>query len=216
MHDTLRPILTHWLPSLTVSMLLAGCIDFSSIEHPHQIYVLQAPTQQILPPHTCRADVLRVANTWSTSFDDRSDLVYSRQPDTRGHYRYAQWSALPDVRFNQLLFTRLLADRIDCTTIDARSNANADLNLTTELLDFYHDAATPPGQVVVRVSAELYDLHTHRLIARHTFSVTQPASRFSAAGAAKAFNQATGQLLDDLSVWLDNTSKNNTNSPSKS
>lgn len=192
---------------LVSGFLLSGCINMSSINHPHQIYVLQDSNQRPVPSQACQPGVLRLASTWSSSFDDRNDLVYSQQPNTRGHYRYAQWSALPDVRLNQLLFNRLLHDHLYCTTIDARSNADADQNLDTELLEFYHDAEQNPGQAIVRIRAELYDNHNHRLLARKTFTASAPLSQYNAAGAANAFNLATGHLLDDITDWMTSVSK---------
>lgn len=208
MHIALRHIIRHRKPTLVRTfgflsgLLLSGCINMSSIEHPHQIYVLQDSGQRSAPAPTCRPEVLRLANTWSSSFDDRHDLVYSLQPDTRGYYRYAQWSTLPDVRLNQLLFNHLLRDHAYCTLIDARSNADADRTLTTELLAFYHDAAKKPGRAIVRIRTELYDNHSHRLLARTTFTASAPLSQYNAAGAAHAFNLATGNILRDISNWV--------------
>lgn len=77
-----------------------------------------------------------------------------------------------------------------------------DLLLDTELVEFYHDAASEPGQVRLALRAELVDLKQRKLLGRHMFEQEVALTRYDAAGAAEASSLAVSRALDELSVWL--------------
>ncbi|MDA8226072.1 MAG: ABC-type transport auxiliary lipoprotein family protein [Betaproteobacteria bacterium] len=181
-------------------LLLAACASLG--DGVHQVYVLEDRMPGVLAPHATRPEVLRVQATRSNSYDDNPDLVFSRAPGVRGHYRYAQWSELPSTRMSDLLFARLAASQLYATVLDGSGDGSAQRRLTTTLLAFYHDARAQPGQAVIRVRAELYDVASHRLLARAEFTQTAPLARYDAAGAAAAFDRAESGLLDQLERWL--------------
>lgn len=190
--------------------LLGGCINlgYNAQDPSRQTYVLSdtlavKPVLQISQPHT-----LLVEATRSNSYDDNQALVFSRAPHTRGHYQYAHWSELPSVRLGELLFNRLANANLYTAVVQADSDARADLHLSTQLLAFYHDASSNPGQVRIELRAELFDTLHHRLIARRLFEQTFAVKNYNAAGAATAFNLATGALLNNLTTWLASTQQN--------
>ena len=77
-----------------------------------------------------------------------------------------------------------------------------DMLLDTELLEFYHDAASAPGQVRLVLRAELVDLKERTLLGRRVFELGAPLTTYDAAGAAQASNLAVSRALDDLTAWL--------------
>ncbi|MDA8327843.1 MAG: ABC-type transport auxiliary lipoprotein family protein [Betaproteobacteria bacterium] len=190
------------LRMIVLLSLLSGCMSLTGTGAARHVYVLNDKPAARLPAHNKQPQVLMVESTYSTSYDDSIHLVYSRRPNTRGRYQYAQWSELPSSRMTELLFSRLSEASIYRTVLNARSDADADHTLSTELLDCYHDAARSPGEAVIRLRAELYNQHTHRLIARKVFTVRASLSQYDAASAAAAFNQAEQQLLNEISEWL--------------
>lgn len=192
-----------WLIML-LSALLGGCVNLGSDSKagPSVIYVL-ADTPAATPrsgpalPYT-----LLIEPTHTSAYDNNIALVYSRTPDTRGHYKYARWSERPSVRLSELLFNRLSGANLYATVADNNSDVIADRRLATELISFYHDASTDPGHVHVALRAELFDTLHRRLIARRLFEENIPAKSYNAAGAAAAFNLATQALLNDIDAWL--------------
>jgi cholesterol transport system auxiliary component len=63
-----------------------------------------------------------------------------------------------------------------------------DLLLDTELVEFYHDASSEPGQVRLVLRAELVDLKQRTLLGRRVFEQQVALTSFDAAGAAQAAN----------------------------
>ncbi len=190
------------LRMIVLISLLSGCMSLTGTGAVRHVYVLNDKSAAGLPTHNKQPHVLMVESTYSTSYDDSIHLVYSHRPNTRGRYQYAQWSELPSSRMTELLFSRLSEANIYHTVLNTRSDADADRSLSTELLDCYHDAASAPGEAVIRLRAELYNTHTHQLIGRKVFTVRAALDQYDAAGAAAAFNQAERQLLDEISEWL--------------
>ena len=80
--------------------------------------------------------------------------------------------------------------------------ALGDVLLDTELVEFYHDAASQPGRVRLVLRAELVDLKQRTLLGRRVFEQQVPLATYDAAGAAQASNLAVSQALDELTAWL--------------
>lgn len=189
-----RRILWFVLPLLTAC---AGSGD--EVQH---VYVLEDVAPQAVVVQAPRPGVLRVEPTRSGSYDDRGTLVFSRAPGTRGHYAYSLWSELPSQRMGELLFERLVHDKLYSTVLDEEAAGNADQRLVTTLLAFYHDARHPPGEAVIRLRAELYGRGGFRLLARKEFDVRVPLAHYDGAAAAAAFSRAESRLLDQVERWL--------------
>jgi cholesterol transport system auxiliary component len=147
------------------------------------------------------APTLLVLDTVSGSFYDTDQLVFSRSAGTRAQYRFARWTERPGKRFAELMRNRLdLQGAWQVTAVG--SHVRADLLLDTELVEFYHDAASEPGQVRLLLRAELVDLKQRKLLGRRVFEQQVAAATYDAAGAAKASSQAVGRALDELAAWL--------------
>jgi cholesterol transport system auxiliary component len=145
--------------------------------------------------------ILLVLDTTAGSFYDTDQLVFSRSAGTRGHYQFARWTERPGKRFAELMRSRL--DRLGAYRVAAAGGyVRGDLLLDTELVEFYHDAASRPGQVKLVLRAELVDLKRRALLGRRVFEQQVPLTTYDAAGAAQASNQAISRALDDLTAWL--------------
>jgi cholesterol transport system auxiliary component len=194
------------------SLMLAGCVNFADKpETPAMVYyVLQdaspeeaASTRDKAPQGGMASPTLLVLDTTGGGFYDTDQLVFSRSAGTRGQYQFARWTERPGKRFADLMRDRL--DRQGAWRVTAAgSYVRGDVLLDTELVEFYHDASSEPGQVRLVLRAELVDLKQRKLLGRRVFEQSVPLATFDAAGAAQASSQAVGRALDDLSVWLAN------------
>ena len=188
-----------------VIMLLAaslgGCVNLGGEQRPSTTYVLMdshTATRVVTP----QAHTLMVAPMRSSSFDDNDMLVFASTANTRGRYLLARWSQRPSARLGELIFSRLTGSQVYANTGHTDSIILADRLLTTELLEFYHDTSTQPGQIKISVRATLYDNQQNTLLARKVFEQTVPVQQFNAAGAASAFNIASTTLIDEMVSWL--------------
>jgi cholesterol transport system auxiliary component len=147
------------------------------------------------------APTLRVLDTTTGNFYDTEQLVFSRSADTRGLYQFARWTERPSKRFAELMRTRL--DQQGVWSVSAGGGAvRSDRLLNTELIEFYHDAASNPGQVRLVLRADLVDTRQRKLLGSRVFEQQVPLASYDAAGAAQASSLAVSRVLDDLTAWL--------------
>jgi cholesterol transport system auxiliary component len=188
-----------------LSLALAGCVNLGTKNDAPGVvyYVLNDPAPATPPPAPLRADVptLLVLDTTTGSFYDTDQLVFSRSVGTRGQYQFARWTERPGKRFADLMRSRL--DQAGAYRVAAAGGyVRGDLLLDSELVEFYHDAASEPGQMRLVLRAELVDLRRRTLLGRRVFEQQVPLASYDAAGAAQASSVAVSRALDELSAWL--------------
>ena len=195
--------------SLALVALLAalgGCVNVGGPSNTPAVvyYVLNdvAPPAAVVPlVPPASLPVLRVLDTTAGSFYDSDQLIYSRSADTRGQYQFARWTERPGKRLADLMRTRI--ERQGVWQVSATGGfTRGDVLLDTELVEFYHDAASRPGQLRLVLRAELVNLKQRALMGRRVFEQQVPLTSYDAAGAAQASSQAVSRVLDDLTVWL--------------
>lgn len=189
---------------LAASTVLSGCLNLGDASKAPAVvyYVLNdagpaAPAAPVVPLPT---PVLRVLDTTTGNFYDTDQLVFSRSPDTRGLYQFARWTERPGKRFADLMRARL--DRQGGWNVSVGGYVHADWLLDTELVEFYHDAVSEPGQVRLVLRADVVDIKQRKLLGHRVFEQQVPLASYDAAAAAQASSLAVGRMLDDLSVWL--------------
>jgi cholesterol transport system auxiliary component len=185
-----------------LSLALGGCFSLGTNKDVPIVTYQLRDSGSVTPAAQPNPRSLLVLPTASDAFYDTTSMAFSRAPDTRGLYQFALWTERPARRLSSLLLARLDAEHAFASVAQAGSGVKGDWLLDTELLAFYHDAVTPPGSVRVALRADVVDVRSRSLIARKRFDVSVPAASYDAAGAAQAFNQATGNLLDLVSRWL--------------
>ncbi|WP_296749465.1 ABC-type transport auxiliary lipoprotein family protein [Thiobacillus sp.] len=188
-----------------LALTLTGCVNFGEQPNaPAMVYYVladPAPAPVAAPVRGGAVPTLLVLDTTTGSFYDTDQLVFSRSAGTRGQYQYARWTERPGKRFADLMRARL--DRQGAWQVSAAGGyVRGDVLLDTVLIEFYHDAASEPGQVRLALRAELVDLKQRKLLGRRVFEQQVPVPSYDAAGAAEASNLAVSRALDDLTAWL--------------
>ena len=189
---------------LAASTALSGCLNLGgAMKAPTVVYYVlndAGPAAPAAPVVPLPVHVLRVLDTTTGNFYDTEQLVFSRSPDTRGLYQYARWTERPGKRFADLMRARL--DHQGGWNVTVGSHVHADWLLDTELVEFYHDAVSDPGQVRLVLRADVVDIKQRKLLGHRVFQQQVPLASYDAAAAAQASSLAVGRMLDDLSVWL--------------
>jgi len=187
---------------LAAALLLAACS--SAPQQTHRYFVL-AP--EGAPPASAAAPLeatLLVAPTTAAPFYDTQEMAFSRASGTRAYYQYSSWTEPPARSLSAMLVARNDSAHLFRTAMLATRGARggASLLLRMHLDEIYHDAASPPGQARLSLTAELSDPSPQGgLIARRTFEASAPAASYDADGAAQAARRALAALLDDVSAW---------------
>lgn len=190
---------------LSLVLALPGCVNLGlggPREERSIVYYVLEDADRSLPAATTSPRTLLIADTTAGAFYDTDGMVFSNKAGTRGYYQFARWSERTGKRFTDLLLLRLEHEKIFAAVAQSGSNVRGDWLLITEFLDFYHDAAQQPGAVKVTFRAEVVDLKTRALLARKTFTQSVDVSTYNAAGAHKAFNEASTRTLNELADWL--------------
>jgi cholesterol transport system auxiliary component len=190
---------------LLLALALSGCVNLGiggDKDAPAIIYYVMEDGGRSVPVAATSPRILLLADTAAGAFYDTDGMAFSSQPGTRGYYQFARWSERSGKRFSDLLLARLEQEKIFAAVAQAGSNVRGDWLLTTEILDFHHDAAQQPGFVKVELRAEVVDLNTRTLLARKTFTQSVAVSSYDAAGAYKAFNTAVTRTLNEMADWL--------------
>ena len=188
-----------------VLLVLAMAACTTMREQPVVYYVLRDGAAPPAPPVRLGRSTLLVAPMEVERFYDTTAIAFSRAPGTRGYYRYAFWTDRPGQTLTRLLLARLETAGAFSGVALTTSGVDGDFILNTTLAEFYHDAATAPGVARVRVTAELVDRRTQRLVARKTFDHAAPAASYDAAGEVAGFRQAMGAILEALTLWVADT-----------
>lgn len=189
---------------LAASSALSGCLNLGgAMKAPTVVYYVlndAGPAAPAAPVVPLPAPVLRVLDTTTGNFYDTEQLVFSRSPDTRGLYQYARWTERPGKRFTELMRARL--ERQGGWSVSGGASVRADWQLDTELVEFYHDAVSEPGQVRLLLRAAVIDIKQRTVLGQRVFEQQVPLERYDAAAAAQASSLAVSRLLDELTPWL--------------
>lgn len=180
---------------------LAGCAALPGPAKAPTHYVLTDPGPVARAARTLPG-VLLLREMDASAFYQEPRLAYSRTPGTRANYEFAYWAELPGKRLTWLLRQRLEASGTYATVAPLSGGVIGDYQLNTRLIDFYHDAATEPGAVLLLVEAELVRRDRGLLVGRRIFVAQMPAASYDAAGAADAMSRAANQVIDEIAVWL--------------
>lgn len=185
-----------------ISLVFLGACGLTGPRHATTWYVLEDQGKAVAAPVPVWNETLLMRETDAPTFYQSGALAYSRAGGTRGYYQYARQSEWPAPRITQLLRQRLERAALFPAVAPLGVGVAGGYQLNTRLLDFYHDAAQAPGEVILVLEAELIRRADARLIARTRVETRAPASSHDAAGAARAANLALTQALDRLTDWL--------------
>lgn len=189
-----------WL--FTGVLSLGGCVNLGGARQPPVVnYVLQDPGQAVAVAAP-NPGTLLVMPMQASGFYRNDALVFSRTPGTRAYYQYSRWTEPPARRLTRLLLLRLGREKIFAHAAGLGSNLRGSWVLDTHLLDFYHEAESPPGEVRITLEARVINLTSNTAVGEKLFNVSAPCPSYDAAGAHAAFDIATGRLLDQMTEWL--------------
>lgn len=182
-------------------LLLAGCASLPGPTEPVVHYVLNNPGPVVPAPHTLPG-MLLLREMDAPAFYQDEHLAYSKQPGTRAHYEFASWTEPLARRLSWLLRQRIEAAQVFEAVAPMSGGIIGDYQLNTRLIDFYHDATTPPGSVLLLIEAELVRRDRAALLGREIFIAQYPAAAYDAAGAAEAMDRAANEVIDAIVAWL--------------
>ena len=195
---------------LLVAVLLVACVSVEvGSEGSAQVqYRLDDVKASSAPRGAPLPRSLVVSSVVTGSSGEAFALMFSRAPQQRAAYQSASWTDRPSARMAQLVVDRLAARGSFESVALIGHGVGGDLLLNISVTDVYHDASSTPGSGRLEVSAELIERQTRRLIARQSFSAAVPLEGTSGSAAAvAALSRASGQVIDQLAVWVESVAE---------
>lgn len=187
---------------LLAACLLAGCgaVDLRTPTPPRTTYVLDAvpalPAALRRSPAVLLVDVPAAAPGYATP-----RIAYARAPQQLDYYNRSEWADTPARLLLPLVVRTLERQGAWAAVLAAPAPVRADQRLALELLEFVHHDLAPPGTVRVALRATLLDVESRAVRATRVIEAEEPVASDDAAGAAAAFNQATGRVLAELAAF---------------
>lgn len=184
-------------------LALGGCgVLPGTARKPATYFILTDPGPLVFGAFTHRGTLL-LREMDVPAFYQVPRLAYSREAGTRSHYEYARWSEPVSQRLTWLLRQRIEASKVFDSVATLGSGVLGDYQLNTRLVDFYHEASTPPGVVLLVLEAELIHRERARLIEHRLFVSQVPVALHDAPAAADAMGLAANQGIDEMILWLE-------------
>ena len=195
-----RGTLTFLLSALC--LIFSGCsfgLDITPDENTQYVIPLADEVSGSFAPTNLS---LLVRDTEANHLINSSKILFSRERGTRGSYKQATWVEPPPRRFSTMLIQTLDKTNLFKNVSRSSSGVLGDVQLYTEILEFYHDATSSPGSATVSVIAELIDVQSLSVISRKRFDVNLPIEEYSAAGAVEGMSKGVSKVLKDMPEWL--------------
>jgi len=185
------------------AVLLAGCVTLLPKEPPAQLYRFGGD----LPP-VPRPAVSFGVEPLSISFAAPSagDLILTTTGHEAAYIRGARWVSGASVLFEQALANAFDADAGPARLMARGEIARPDYFLKLDVRTFearYLQGQGAPPTVVVEVYAALSPPTGRQIAGDQIFTASVPAQENRAGAIATAFDQATGQVLQQMVKWVD-------------
>ncbi len=193
--------------AILASLLLGGCIP----KHPSKtITHFTLPSPSIRPSsHTYTFDkTLKIARPESSEAFRSDKFRYIKEGVKLESYAFSRWSDAPIGMIERYLAECLRSRNLFKAIVRDTSEAEGDLLLESELLDFSHHFGGEKSTGVVRIHFNLIDPQSRRILAAVTLKGVSSAPSENAKGGAKAIAEATGQICEQLYQWLISINKN--------
>lgn len=129
-------------------------------------------------------------------------MVYTDAAHTLRHYTQNVWVEPPAQLIHPLLVQALLDSHQFHAVIASPYGGRSDYHLDTELITLKQDFTVTPSEVTLTLQVRLIDSQAPRIIASRRFSAVVKTPENDARGAAIATNQASSQLIAQITEFV--------------
>ena len=192
--------------ALSLTLATSGCTAISALgeaSRPLEIYELRTPATA--PAATRRRDIEVVVEEPMASGALATERIMIRPGPLQAQYLPGVRWADPAPVMLQTLILRSLTESGALSSVGRRPLGTAgDYAVLSELTDFHAETADGTGGATVRLRliVRLVRERDARVIGTRTFSATQQAASTEADAVVAAFDQASSQLLSEVTNWV--------------
>jgi cholesterol transport system auxiliary component len=148
-------------------------------------------------------NILMLGRIRSTNAFNGSDILYTDARYGQNSYAFSRWGDSPTTMLLLVIQGALEKSGHYIAVVPYSSQSQSDLLLESTLIDFSHhinDDGT--SDAILRISFNLINNRTKRVIASQEFISSVAVSQQNAQGAVAALNKAAAIVTQDLIDWL--------------
>ena len=172
-------------------------------------------TTKTLPPvkkYTIDEDIKHIAlhiencKSLKVEFPKSSDEIFSKniiyqKGLEKNSYYFSKWYETPNEMLYNSVLSLLQTNRVCKMVLPEDFNGNFEFVLSMNILEFMQKFSYDKSYVSVKVLFYIKDKN-NTVISQKLFNETAKCRSNDAAGAVKAFNTASKQLMQDFAIWL--------------
>ncbi len=196
----------HYSLIIPVVFMIAGCS--SATTPPIHEYTIYTPSQLSQKVQKTSPKILRLSATRSIPSLESKQLSYLRSSGESGTYLYTRWSDTPSLLIERSLYRSLTEKGLFSTILSPTSSSTADFVLESDLHAFYHHFEdAQPSKGVIDITYRLIDTKSKLPFASKHFLITKDAPSEDAIGGVKALSEATNELTQLCTQWIEERTK---------
>jgi cholesterol transport system auxiliary component len=128
-------------------------------------------------------------------------MAYAPTTHQIAYYAENSWVAMPTQMLLPLITQALRKSDSFYAVVPAPFAGKTNLILYTQLLNLEQNFTTHPSAIHMTLAAQVVDVDSGKILGAHQFSVAVPTPEDNPAGGAFAANQATAQILQELTQF---------------
>ncbi|HEX7370528.1 MAG TPA: ABC-type transport auxiliary lipoprotein family protein [Rhodanobacteraceae bacterium] len=180
-----------------VVALLAAC---SILPRNEAVQIWQPPEDNAAITASHARFSLRIDTPNTSGLIGNDGIIVMPQPGQVSTYKGARWSEAPPTLVRQRLVDAFMAAKLPAVTTDD-DHFYADYTLSGDLRAFQSEYRSGAPVIVVRFDAQLRRGGSRKLIATHSFVVTQKPSGVDVPQIVDAFGAADDELARQVVAW---------------
>jgi ABC-type uncharacterized transport system auxiliary subunit len=187
------------------TLLLGGCfsVELGGSEDRQRSYLLTDATPD-MPAANANLPVTLVLQSLSGDpLANSLSMAYAMEPGQRELYLLSRWNERPAITISRQLMQRFDRRGSFKSVVELGEGVGGELGLGLGIETIHHDAIRNPGNVQLSIRADLILRGSRELLARNTFTTTEPLNSAGPDEVALAMGRAMARLFDQLVPWVE-------------
>ena len=188
-----------------ITLLLGACVsvELGGSEDRQRSYVLADASPDMSIANNVLPVTLVLQSLTGDPLANSLSMAYSLAPGQRELYLLSRWNERPAVTISRQLLQRLDRRASFKAVVELGEGVGGELGLGLGIETIYYDASASPGNVQLSIRADLILRGSRELLARNTFTITEPLEQAGPDEVALAMGRAMARLFDELVPWTE-------------
>jgi len=188
-----------------ITLLLGACVsvELGGSEDRQRSYVLADASPDMSIANSVLPVTLVLQSLTGDPLANSLSMAYSMAPGQRELYLLSRWNERPAITISRQLLQRLDRRASFKAVVELGEGVGGELGLGLGIETIYHNASASPGNVQLSIRADLILRGSRELLARNTFTITEPLEQAGPDEVALAMGRAMARLFDELVQWTE-------------